>query len=333
MGFIRDGQFHLLFSAASPLGQRRLGIDVPLTFQQLDVGDPVSDEREPGCLHTPTVRQIGPYAGARGFTSLYVKPIPPSSTIFKSVLPRPEGTFTFELTGDRGAALVTRHPTHRKDSPSRLEPVFEEYTKRHYKSWVELARRGEDSQDVQPVLVSGFDVTKDFAMVSYLSHSGGASLQSGCSIPKPMFDPENPPFRGAWRFIQTPYFQNAEGASAEFDQCVFIRYFTMRFKPLLKIPKVIRAGAGPHDLGSGDNKGETFPELTVQSNDESTVTGGEDAGGQPGRIMGGAGSEQEVVVRNALCVWFLYPLVFILKFVSRTMGSTTGISLQNTCLR
>ena len=53
-----------------------------------------------------------------------------------------------------------------------------------------------------------------------------------------------------------------------FNQCVFIRYYTMR-KRALRFPKLIKAGAGPHDLGSGNNSDELLPELTVQSSSNS----------------------------------------------------------------
>ena len=60
VGFIRSGQFHLLFSAGSPLGERLLGRDVPITFEPLTVGRIVSGRpRPPGCLHTITVRDQG----------------------------------------------------------------------------------------------------------------------------------------------------------------------------------------------------------------------------------------------------------------------------------
>jgi hypothetical protein len=63
-------------------------------------------------------------------------------------------------------------------------------------------------------------------------------------------------------------------------------------------PKVIRAGAGPHDLGPGDNKGGTFPELTVQSSAELAMDNDEDLGGQWGLDTDDAGSEQDIIVRN-----------------------------------
>ena len=73
VGFIRRGRFHLLFSAGSPLGERELGKDVPATFEQLMVGEPVRDEpRQPGCFRTTTVREIEAELGATIPTALYV---------------------------------------------------------------------------------------------------------------------------------------------------------------------------------------------------------------------------------------------------------------------
>ena len=64
VGFIRWGQFHLLFSAGSPLGERRLGEDVPVTFEPLAVGEVARRQpRLPCCLRTDTVRQVGASIG------------------------------------------------------------------------------------------------------------------------------------------------------------------------------------------------------------------------------------------------------------------------------
>lgn len=65
-------------------------------------------------------------------------------------------------------------------------------------------------------------------------------------------------------------------------------------------PKVLRAGAGPHDLGSGDNGGDAFPELMVESDaDEPTTSTDEDLGGQSDLATDDADSESIIVVRNA----------------------------------
>jgi len=70
VGFLRYGKFYLLFSAGSPLGNRRLGEDVPATFEQLDVGTPaLLEPRPPGCLHTSTIREVGAGLDAMGHTT------------------------------------------------------------------------------------------------------------------------------------------------------------------------------------------------------------------------------------------------------------------------
>ena len=76
-------------------------------------------------------------------------------------------------------------------------------------------------------------------------------------------------------------------------------------------PKLIQAGAGPHHLGSGDNKGSTLPELTAQYCEEPTTSGDDDFGGQSDLTGDDDGSEL-VVVRNAPDVWFLRVLSFLL---------------------
>ena len=56
VGYIRRGCFHLLFSACSPLDGIQLGVNVPHTFNQLDVGPIFNTQpRLPGCLSTNTV--------------------------------------------------------------------------------------------------------------------------------------------------------------------------------------------------------------------------------------------------------------------------------------
>ena len=63
--------------------------------------------------------------------------------------------------------MVTRYKTYREDTLKKS--AFERYTKKHYDSWVTFARDKEYGDDVEPVLVSGFDTTKDFAMALPLS--------------------------------------------------------------------------------------------------------------------------------------------------------------------
>ncbi|KAF9642513.1 hypothetical protein BDM02DRAFT_2063638 [Thelephora ganbajun] len=88
------------------------------------------------------------------------------------------------------------------------------------------------------------------------------------------------------------------GITDKFNQCVFIRYHKMDWRERWEAffrKLIMRAGAGPHDLGSGDNKGDAHPELTVQLDAEATTNGDEDLGGQCGPIGEGTGPEPDVV--------------------------------------
>ena len=159
MNFIRQARFHLLFSADSPLGERQLGVDVPASFEELDIGTPISDQRQPpGCLHTPTVRSLGIVRSVVGFTPSILKAMSPR-------LPESSTNVFFELSGDHGAAPVTRYQTYRVNSP--LESAFKAYAKRHYESWVMFARNKQYRNDVQPVLISGFDMTRDINCICF----------------------------------------------------------------------------------------------------------------------------------------------------------------------
>ncbi|KAF9777464.1 hypothetical protein BJ322DRAFT_573293 [Thelephora terrestris] len=215
VGFIRQGRFHLLFSAGIPLGERERGVDVPNTFEPLEVGTTEAGEpRDPGCLAARTSQQVG---------SL-----------------EPGASFSFELTGDRGAALTTRHSTYNEDS--QLDSEFKEYTKRHYKSWVQFARDKKYGKDLRPVLVSGSDMAKDFAMMAYSSN------RSTCDLPDenfstPMFGSASASLSWLWRTACSPHVKHgpqqrrppssiappstesraADGPANEFNQCVFVR--------------------------------------------------------------------------------------------------------------
>lgn len=70
------------------------------------------------------------------------------------------------------------------------------------------------------------------------------------------------------------------------------------WKPFSIFPKVIRAGAGPHDLGSGDNKGDAFPELAVHSGAGSMATGDEDSSERQSPATDDDDSGSDVVVHN-----------------------------------
>jgi hypothetical protein len=209
----------------------------------------------------------------------------------------PGANFSFELTEKQGAALLTKYRTYREDIE--LESAFEEYTKRHYDSWVTFARNARHGNDLKPVLVTGVDMTRDFAMIAYSNNSTRLSSEFTTSVP--LLASASASAWGTWHtqgLVHTncgPQLCNPPSSPDtldlnsvdafkiditpnEYNQCVFIRYYTIR-KRALMFPKVIKAAAGPHDLGSGDNYDDTTPQLVVQSSSDSDI--GSDNSGEP----------------------------------------------------
>ena len=260
------------------MGERQPGADVPLTFEQLTVGRTIkSQPRLPGYLSTNTVQETGAGLGASVFAVPYVYPVAyvsPSDPYAYSRMLEPGFSISFQLTEKQGAALVTKYPTYREDV--QREQIFEEYTKRHYDSWVKFARGAGYGNEIKPVLVTGVDMTRDFAMMSYSNN--GVSLSSEFTTSVPGVASASVFAWGTWRtegLVHTtcgpqlcyppsstqtvefapPSDSHAETVSDGYNQCVFVRYYTVRKRPLL-VPKVIKAAAGPHDLGPGGHDGE-----------------------------------------------------------------------------
>ena len=291
VGYVRKGCFHLLFSAGRPLGERQLGVDVPTTFEPLTVGPIINPQpRLPGCLSTSTTRETGAALGASIFAVPYVSLhsfLPAAQTCVPRTL-EPGFRVSFQHSRRQGAALVIKYPTYRGDI--QREQIFEEYTKRHYDSWVAFAREAGHGNDINPVLVTGVDMTKDFAMMSY---SNGLRLKSEFTVSVPGSVSASASIWGTWSteglvhtncgpqryFPSTPIatpdepfpsISRTEPFPENYNQCVFVRYYTMRKRPLL-IPRVIKAAAGPHGLGSGYPDDECSPLVAQCDADASSL--------------------------------------------------------------
>ena len=283
-----------------------MGVDVPHAFKKLDVGQIFTIEPQPpGYLSTNTVREAPGRPGA----SIYPYAHPVTSVSFRTLdvcssLLEPGSTISFQLTGDQGAALLTKHPIYREEI--QLEGTFGEYTKEHYDSWVAFARERGHANDVKPVLVTSVDVTKDFAMITYSKDD--IDLTAEFTISPPGI---TSPW-GTWRtpgMVHTncgpqprrPPFDNirTETDSDEYNQCVFARYYTMRKR--LGIPRVMKAAAGPHDLGPGSPDDEGSP-VEARSNSDSwsdTVLSPFGESGADGGSVTSVDSEADVLIHNA----------------------------------
>ena len=190
---------------------------------------------------------------------------------------------TFELTSKQGAALITNHPTSREDVER--ERKFVAYIKKYYESWVDFAREQDHGEDIKPILVTGVDLTKEFAAIAYSDNRthmecefsvgapavGSASLSAWGSWSTPGLVHTNcGPTQGHTR---TRRIQDAHGSSVsesvipeDHNQCVFVRYYTIRKK--LFVPFLLKAGAGPHQLPKENTREDDAGTAAVDLSDD-----------------------------------------------------------------
>ena len=197
----------------------------------------------------------------------------------------PGAGISFELTRNQGAALVTKDTTYREDVEREL--TFESYIKKHYQSWVDFSRERGHGRDIRPVLVTGVDLTREYATVAYSDNR--ARMECKFSAAVPAIASASASVWGSWRteglvhtncgphlirtvqrnrrLIESPALESA--VPDEYNQCVFIRYYTLRRR--IFIPMVIKAGAGPHQLPGSDPRGDNTGEEGLQplSDDDS----------------------------------------------------------------
>ena len=332
VGYIRRGCFHLLFFAGCPLGERQLGVDVPLTFKPLAVGPIFNTQpRLPGCISTNAVREtrvrVPPSASPVPYVCSVTFAFSSTSDLCSSVL-EPGFSISFQLTEDQGAALVTKYQAYREDI--QRERTFEEYTKENYDSWVAFARETGHGNDIKPVLVTGVDMTRDFAMMSHSNSDVNLTSEFTTSVPGVASA------WGTWRTTGSVHTNcgpqlcrppsptqttdsapsgnsHTETISDEYNQCVFVRYYTVRKR--LGIPRVIRAAAGPHDLspGGSDDEGsllEAQYDSDPRSDSDSDVVPSlfDDDGDDDGGSITSIESESDIVVHNTTPVRHLPPL-------------------------
>lgn len=186
---------------------------------------------------------------------------------------------------------------------------FEKYAKQHYASWVVFARETGHGIDLNPVLVTGVDRTRDFAMVSYSGDNDDLKSEFTTSVSE-----VTPAFAwGTWHTTGLVFTNcgpqlcrppaqtmdltstgghDTETASDQYNQSVFVRYYAIRKR--LGFPKIIKAGAGPRDLDEGGREDEDEESSEVDALSSLAV-------------------ESDMIIHNTTPVRYCHPLqsVFI----------------------
>ena len=263
-------------------------------------------------------------------------------------------------------------PTRPEDFPEQSEHKFAEYTERHYEYWVDFFRQRHSRDDIYPILVTGFDMAENSAMVAY-SHNESCKREGFVDFS--IFGCVFPTFRGIWRANFKPHHHHwpprdqpaihgqsgdAGSLANECNQCVFIRYYTMRTRGwwMASRKELVKVGARPRGPGSGNNRGgpssgPTTPpsgssittggggsfttggggSSTTGGGGPSTTGGGDALEGQKGPTAGGTDSEPDVAVQNSENVRSLPCSLFSTLTFFRTRDMAFGISSQITYSR
>ena len=179
---------------------------------------------------------------------------------------------------------MTKYRTYTEDA--QREGNLTKYAKEHHASWINFAREAGHGDDISPVLVTGVDRTRDFAMMTYSNDDDDMTSEFTTSAS----EVASTFAWGTWRttgFVFTncgPQLccppsstqavnlmlseDNDAGSNEDqYNQCIFVRYYTVRRR--LGIPKVIKAGAGPHDPGTESREDRELPKVEVRSPSDS----------------------------------------------------------------
>lgn len=151
------------------------------------------------------------------------------------------------------------------------------YIKQYYETWVDFAREQDHPEDVRPILVTGVDLTQEFATVAYSDNQ--TRMQCEFSAALPGIASTSVSVWGSWEtpgLVHTncgPYpTQRSRGPSEspaseseipdEYTQCVFISYYMVRKR--LFFPVILKAGAGPYQIPKGNHGDDESDEEGLQ---------------------------------------------------------------------
>lgn len=168
-------------------------------------------------------------------------------------------TVNLECSNRQGAALLIKHPAYREDALRRRD--LRKYMLKHYRTWLPFIRDnlGREIELSEVVLVTGCDLTADWATAAFVEGSKKASISF--TVGDPIVATAQASLWGSWQTsVNVPHrcgpspstrpvpndalVPRVDASPAtEFNQCIFIRSFRMMERPLF-LPPVLKAAAG-----------------------------------------------------------------------------------------
>lgn len=182
----------------------------------------------------------------------------------------PGASLSFQLSQDQGAAFLTRHNTLCLDSSQ--DGTLRKYIKDHYSAWGEYARyRGFEEVDL--ILISGIDLSRDYAMLAYATGDYRFSAQVTADIPAVAsawadvwatstnvgpthfnWGPDEPTVEQPTSPLSQPPEATTQPSGSHIT---FVRGWRMKRRIIL-IPTKLKAEAEPSDMDGFPDRGGTF---------------------------------------------------------------------------
>jgi hypothetical protein len=183
------------------------------------------------------------------------------------------GETFLSFTDEKGAALILPYKAQREDAVNSWP--FKRHMLNNYRKWANFAETTcQLEKGTRLVLVTGCDLTRQWATATYFRNNRELTLGGGggvASVASAHFS-----LSAGWRINQAINTRQGPPEDQEVDeplgdnQCVFLRGFYVKERFLLG-PKILKAGAGYHDLGErkpeeGEGKGWLADEdITMES--------------------------------------------------------------------
>ncbi len=169
-------------------------------------------------------------------------------------------TVKVQGSGKQGAALMTKYPAKRQDAECELD--LGKYMLLNYETWLLFLRDdlGRNIQLCDLVLVTGCNLTADWATATFLESSDNASISFAVGDSSIGLAPISLSNSSQYS-VYVPHKFGPDSSTLRLpqdnsepnrNQCIFIRSFRVKKNPIWKL-RIIKASSRPHQLDKTDD--------------------------------------------------------------------------------
>ena len=185
----------------------------------------------------------------------------------------------YQCSQDSGALLLLKQPEHKTFLNCHLR--IKEYMMTHLADWCEFAndRLGIGLEDKDIIFVSGFTKTTVWVAAAFSNNSDISELliAGSCFIPSTLGEFRVSISQGVHASVSSrvgPHDRVSTWKDGDqnfkYDQCIFLNYFKMKRRGMLRRLGVMRAADGPHTLPDiDDDEGSSYTSTTSSTSADS----------------------------------------------------------------